>query len=210
MRLFANSLIKTLTILFCMLPFQAQAQTSLSEAQLQTVQNINDYLNSFNTATSLFEQIGPNGERITGKMLMQRPGKIRFEYDAPAKLLIVSNGDWIGIENKKAKTMERYPLSRTPLKFLLAQNINLGQDARILDVFNEGDFSTITLEATDDKVDGKLTLIFEGAPLQLKRWIVTDAQGYDITVNLGDINFGSKINKKMFFIPDNDLMINPR
>ena len=196
-----------LMVLALMLSQPARAQTGLNEAQMQTLQIINEYLNSFRTAHAPFEQIGPNGEMAVGEFIMQRPGRIRFQYSPPAQLLIVSDGSWVGIENQQARTMERYPLSRTPLKFLLAENINLLEETRVLDVFNEGEFATVTLEARESDVPGKLTLIFEGEPLELRRWIVTDAQGYDITVNLGEISFGVAPRNNIFVIPDRDLMI---
>ena len=207
MRLFKALLAKLMIASALVLP--AHAQTNLSDAQLQTVEAINQYLNGFRTAHAAFEQIGPNGERALGEFIMERPGKIRFEYEPPARLLIVSDGGWVGIENQTAGTMERYPLSRTPLKFLLADQINLAQDTNVIDVFNEGTFATVTVQAKDTDVPGKLTLIFEGEPMQLKRWIVTDAQGYDITVNLEEISFGVTPRKHIFVIPDRDLLIQP-
>ena len=77
-----------------------------------------------------FVQIGGDGRRLAGKLYLQRPGKIRFEYDAPATIEVVADGSSVAVRDRKLATQDLYSIAQTPLKFLLRDRIDLGQDIR--------------------------------------------------------------------------------
>ncbi|MCB1381729.1 MAG: outer-membrane lipoprotein carrier protein LolA, partial [Notoacmeibacter sp.] len=82
-------------------------------------QQIADHFSSVKSMTGEFVQFGPRGEQTGGTFSLVRPGKIRFDYEAPAQFRVVSDGSHVLLNNRKLKTYETYPLSKTPLKLLL-------------------------------------------------------------------------------------------
>ena len=79
-----------------------------------------------------FMQTAPNGAVSRGKIWLQRPGKVRFEYDAPNPLLIVSDGVTMVQHDRDLETYDRVPLSATPLNYFLKENINLANDTQVI------------------------------------------------------------------------------
>ena len=107
-------------------------------------QKIADHFSSVQTMSGEFVQFGPRGEQTGGKFYIQRPGKIRFNYEAPSSTTVISDGKSVVIENIKLKTADLYPLSKTPLKLLLDDNIDLSGN-KVKSVKEEDDLTTIQL-----------------------------------------------------------------
>src|SRR5262245_17354242 len=107
-----------------------------------TAQKIADHFSSVQTMAGEFVQFGPRGEQTGGKFYIQRPGKLRFNYAKPSSTTVVSDGRSVVIENVKLRTADLYPLSRTPLKLLLDDRIDLSS-ARVESVKEEDDLTTI-------------------------------------------------------------------
>src|SRR5690606_26053066 len=95
---------------------------------------VSAYLSSLQTLVGQFVQVGPDGSRTTGDFYMQKPGKIRFEYDAPSNISIVADGQSVVVRDRKLATQDAYPLSQTPLRFLLADRIDLMRDTKVVGV----------------------------------------------------------------------------
>ncbi len=179
------------------------APTPLSPEQSAVLARVNGYFNDLVHLQGRFTQIGPNGEFSEGRFYIARPGKIRFEYEAPNPILIVADGFWVGIEDRKLKTTDKYPLSATPLSLLLDERVNLRDEATIIDAREEEGFLSITFEDNSGISPGQLTLIFGAEDLMLRQWVVLDAQGLRTEVSLFDQVAGSPIDPKLFWITDN-------
>ncbi|MFN0265103.1 LolA family protein [Tepidamorphus sp. 3E244] len=177
------------------LPAAAQ---DLTEEQRDVLSRANLSLNQLQQITGDFVQVGPDGSRAEGKLYLQRPGKLRFEYDPPSKLQIVSDGFWVAIQDRKMKTTEKYPLATTPLKIILANNVDLGRDAFIRDIYTQEGFVTVTLQEKAGEADGSLVLIFDSQTYDLRQWTVTDAQGLDTSVALSNIATSQDLDSKIF------------
>jgi len=174
-----------------------------AETPQQTVQRINAYLNKLVSFTSRFVQIGADGRRFEGNLYVQRPGRLRFEYDAPSPLEIVADGTSVVIRDRKLATQDLYAIGQTPLKFLLADRIDITKDAKLLRISHEPRDNTVTAVLEDKSTFGgtsRIRLTFEDAEIALKRWVITDPQGFDTQVALSDIDTGKKLPAKLFTI----------
>jgi outer membrane lipoprotein-sorting protein len=179
---------------------RAPAPTPLiGEKQTEAVQRINAYFNAITNLQGTFEQVDSHGKQSTGRFYVQRPGKIRFDYAAPSALRIVADGHFLAIEDADLKTVEKYPLESTPFRLLLGDAVDLARDARIVGVeAAEGELAIIVEDKTGE-ASGQIKLFFDTAPeLQLKQWVITDAQGLATKVSLDNVVPGRKVAADFF------------
>ena len=181
-------------------PERVEATPQDREAAITAIQA---KLNSIGSMHGTFVQTGPDGGRSEGRVYIQRPGKMRFEYDLPHPMLIIADGRRVAVENRKAKTTDQYPLRLTPLGMLLKENINLRDEANVLAVSIGPETVSIIMEDKDSKVPGQLTLVFAVGTYDLLEWSVRDAQGLVTSVALYDIVEGEQVSAKLFYINEN-------
>ncbi len=178
----------------------------LDPDRVQTVEKINAYFNEITNLKGKFVQTNPNNEKTKGKFYVQRPGRLRFDYAAPSKLRIVSDGKWIAIEDHDLQTFDRYRLEKTPFRLLLADKVDLLRDARINDYFKGDDLIILTLTDKSDEANGRIKLFFSINPeLQLKEWIITDPQGLDTRIQIANLVLGEKTDPGFFKLGASDL-----
>ncbi len=178
---------------------QAAAGDKLSDKQI--VEKANAALNAVTSMAADFTQVGGDGRKLTGIMYLQRPGKLRFEYEKPSTLEIVSDGSTVLVRDRKLNTSDPYPISQTPLKFLLSSRIDLGREATVTAVVTDPDGVRVSIE--DSSTLGgtsKITLYFDPEITGLKRWRVVDPQGYTTTVSLSDIEKNRTIDPRIFML----------
>ena len=175
------------------------APSNLNPAQQATLARVNAYFNTLSNVTANFEQTGPDGSRAVGKLYLSRPGKIRFQYAPPSPLEIVSDGSSVSVKNRKLATQELWPLNQTPLRFLLADNIDLTKNNNVLGVYQEPEMVSVVLEEKN-AIGGKaqIQLLFSGKNYELKQWTVTDAQGQETSVALTDVAQVAKLDDNLF------------
>lgn len=174
---------------------------TVAEAQAATdaAQRIADHFSSVRTMTGEFVQFGPKGEQTGGKFYIERPGKIRFNYDAPAAFRVISDGKSVVLNNQRLKTWDLYPLSKTPLKLLLDDRIDLS-GSKVTSVKEEGDMTIIQLSDKSVFGNSRLTMMFDPKSYELRQWTITDAQGKDTTVMIFNVREGVKFAADMFKI----------
>ena len=146
-----------------------------------TAQKIADHFSSVKSMSGEFVQFGPNNQQTGGKFFLERPGKIRFNYDGKSNFRVISDGKSVVILNKRLNTSDLYPLSKTPLKLLLDDKIDLSGD-RVKSVKQEDDLTTIQLADKSVFGNSKITMMFDPKSYDLRQWTITDAQGKDTTV----------------------------
>ena len=61
---------------------------------------------------------------------------------------------------------------------------------------------TIELTVLDESNISNVELIFESSPLNLKKWIIRDFQGYQTEMYLTNTRINDKIDKRNFIIED--------
>lgn len=163
------------------------------------IQKANAYFNQTASMIADFVQIGGDGRRAEGKIFIQKPGRLRFEYAAPATLDIIADGTTVAVIDRKVGSMQQYFIWQTPLKFLLKDNIDLSRDVQILNVTSDPDNVAILVE--DKQVFGgptRIKLMFDPATFTLKQWEVTDPQGYETLVSLFNQDFTTKPDPVIF------------
>lgn len=163
--------------------------------------DLSEYLNDLRTAEASFTQISDDGAIATGTLFIQRPGRMRFEYD-DSELLVIAGGGQVAIFDDRSNALpEQYPLRRTPLNLILERNVNLDRSGMI--VSHEGDDTATRIIAQDpeDPDIGHITLVFTDEPVELRQWIVTDSTGFNTTVILGELEQGGNIPARYFNIP---------
>jgi outer membrane lipoprotein-sorting protein len=168
---------------------------------LVAIQKANAYFNAAATMVGDFVQIGADGKRTEGKIFVQRPGRLRFEYAAPATLEIVADGLSVAVHDRKTATKDIYFISQTPLKFLLKDHVDLANDVKIVDV--SSDPSAVTIVVDDKATFGgtsQIKLVFDPAKFTLKQWQVTDPQGYETLISLFNIDLTKKPDPNLFQI----------
>jgi outer membrane lipoprotein-sorting protein len=179
----------------------SQPAVSLDAKQRAALEKINAYFNSVSALTGKFVQIGPDGSKTEGQFFMLKPGKIRFEYDPPTPIELISDGDAVAVRNSKLATQDIYPLSQTPLRFLLSDKLDLLKDSNVTNVFGDDLFMTVVIEEKTIAVGThKLMIMFGAKDYQLKQWTVTDPQGYDTTVAVSNLDSSKRPDPKLFKI----------
>jgi outer membrane lipoprotein-sorting protein len=165
------------------------------------VERANAYFTNLSTLVADFTQVGGDGRRQGGTLYLQRPGKVRFEYDAPATLEVIADGRSVAVRDRKLATQDLYSIAQTPLKFLLREQVNLGQDIAITGITNDGSSVRINLE--DRSTLGgtsRITLTFDSQVENLNQWRIVDPQGFQTVVVLNRMERGRRIDPDLFKI----------
>ncbi|WP_119270714.1 LolA family protein [Taklimakanibacter deserti] len=170
----------------------------LTADQSARVKEVASYIQGFKTLQGEFTQVSSKGNVSKGVFILSKPGKMRFEYASPNPFIIVSDGTWVTIKNRAKDKAEEYPLSQTPLRLVLDDDIDLLEEANILDVDIKDGLTTITLQDRKKTVPGHLIITYDEAKKALQQWVVVDGQGRRTTVSLENIVAGGKPDPKLF------------
>lgn len=184
---------------------QVSEPAGLSEADRQRLLNrASTALAKVKTASGTFEQLSPDYSESTGRFALSRPGKVRFEYDDPSPLLVVSDGTTVGLQDSELETTDRVPLGTTPLALLLDDDIDFATEADVLDVANRNGRVEITLRDKSGEMDGTLTLVMQESDMSLTGWHTLDSGGNLTQVQLTDVSYGQRLNPRLFVLKDFD------
>ncbi|MEM1365520.1 MAG: outer membrane lipoprotein carrier protein LolA [Pseudomonadota bacterium] len=169
-------------------------------ANTQAFNEITSHFNRVKSMTGNFLQIDPRGNQVEGRFFIQRPGKVRFEYEESYPLRIISDGKGVFIHNKKLKNWKVYPLGKTPLKLLLGNQISLNSQS--VKSVQEDQGLTI-VELGDKAVFGnqRIKMMFDTATYDLRQWNTIDEQGGETQVLVFDVREGVKFARSVFRVP---------
>src|SRR3974390_255659 len=186
---------------FAALLGQPGPSVTLKPEQRAIVDKGNKYLTSVQTLQGKFVQVGSDGRRTTGDFYLSKPGRVRFEYDDPSPIELVADGTSVVVRDRKLATQDVYPLSQTPLRFLLADKVDLTRDTNVIAVSSDDVFVTVVVEERNTLVGtSRLMITFDAQTMQLKQRTVTDPQGYDTTVAVYDLDASKKPDPGLFKI----------
>jgi outer membrane lipoprotein-sorting protein len=181
--------------------------TPVSSAE--AIKRANAYLDGAQVMTADFVQIGSDGKRSEGKLYVQRPGHMRFQFAPPDRLDIVADGRSVAVRDQKLNTQDLYFIGQTPLKFLLADHIDIARDTKVTGVTVDPNAVAITIE---DKAtfggSATITLLFDPSTFALKQWTVVDSQGLQTVVTLFNVDLTSTPDPALFKIDEQQRMLN--
>ena len=171
---------------------------------------VSSYLSSLQTLVGNFVQVGPDGSKTKGDFYIQKPGKVRFEDEAPSPIAIIADGSSVAVRDRKLATQDIYPLSQTPLRYLLSDRIDLLKDTNVVSVTTDDVFVSVTIEEKQALIGtSRLMLMIGAKDGQLKQWTVTDPQGYDTTVAVYNLDASKKVDPGLFKIDFTNYSVPP-
>ena len=186
------------------LPFggsKSDEATAFTPQQKATLQRVSKYLTGMQTLVGNFVQIAPDGSRTDGTFYIQKPGKVRFEYNPPSPTEVIADGSSVAVRNRDLLTQDLWPLSQTPLRYLLADHIDLIHDTDVLSVSSDDKFITVVIQEKQVMVGtSRLMVMFDAKTTALKQWTVTDPQGLDTTVSVYNLDSTKKPDPNLFVI----------
>jgi outer membrane lipoprotein-sorting protein len=162
------------------------------------IAQVETYLNGQTAITANFLQVAADGSTRTGKAWLQRPGKMRFQYDAPDPQLLVAGFGLLVYRDPDLDQTTNIPLDSTPLGILLSQHVDLTKGVTVIGIVHNPGEDRISLIRTGKAAAGSLTLVFGTGPLELRQWIVQDAQGRQTQVSLYDVAQGGPFPDSLF------------
>lgn len=170
-------------------------------AQAIPLSDLSRYLNSLNTVRASFTQINADGTLSTGTVYINRPGRVRFEYDPPENSLVMAMGGQVAVFDPKSnQPPTQYPLRSTPLSIILAENVDLTQARMVTGHESDGTTTTVTAQDPDRPGNGRIRLVFTANPVELRQWVVTDSGGGQTTVILSEMKSGVQLPRDIFNI----------
>jgi len=189
---------RTLTLSLGAVALAGPAFAALAPDDQALVDKATAYLQSLDEARGRFVQTDAQGRMTEGTFYMKRPGKARFEYDAPSGLVVVSDGSAVTVADSRLMTFNRYPLGATPLSLFLAKTIRLDRGVEIMRVDRISGGFVIVARDGKKQTAGQLALTFAQDPMQLTAWAVTDAQGRTTRVKLQGLERTSGLGRDLF------------
>ncbi|MBR9824997.1 MAG: outer membrane lipoprotein carrier protein LolA [Alphaproteobacteria bacterium] len=174
--------------------------TGLDRANVLT--GINGYLNSIDTLRARFMQISPQGQVIGGLLSIDRPGRLRFEYDDPSPISVIADGTTVAMQDRALETVDRAPIRSTPLWWLLKEEIDVEADAQIVSLISDQGLTFLIVRDPNGEMEGQIQFVFEGEDFVLREWYVTDALGQITRIILEDQETGMDLSPRLFVIPE--------
>jgi len=171
------------------LPVIAMLLSTPARAEALSLVEISNYLNTLRSLKGEFTQVNDDGTISTGQIYLRKPGRIRFEYNTPDDSLVIAGGGQVAVfDGKSNQPPERFPLSKTPLKLILDDNVDLSRAKMVVGQTSDATTTTVALQDPDHPDYGSIQLVFTDSPVELRQWVVADGTGQKTTVVLGNID----------------------
>jgi len=184
---------------------QGDPLAGLNTQQRTDLARVNTYLNQLDRLQAGFMQIAPDGAVSRGKFFLNRPGRMRFEYAPPEDLLIIADGTSVAVREGADAMIDRYPIGATPLSPILADKVKLGSEREVVAVKRDTGLLRVKLRDPKAPEKGEITLTFldrGDANIELRQWVVIDAQGLTTQIGLSDIRVAGPLDPKLFILLD--------
>jgi outer membrane lipoprotein-sorting protein len=172
-----------------------------AQAEKISLNTLSEYLNGLTTVETDFTQVNADGSISTGKLIIKRPGRVRFEYAPPDSSLVLASAGSVAIfDDKSNQGPEQYPLDRTPLNLILARNVNLGASGTVIAHTEDGTSTRVKAQDPAHPEYGTIEMVFTDGPVELRQWVITDDAGQETTVILGELVKGGNYGASVFSI----------
>ncbi len=167
-------------------------------AQQVGVAQVEQYFNSIRTLKARFVQSNPNGAILQGTLYVRRPGRMRFEYDAPSQLKIVADGSQVTMWDPATRDFGQWPIGWTAASFLVKDPLTLSGDLQVEKIERVNGLLEVTLSQARKPQEGKVIVRLNESPLQLNGWTIVDNRGNRVTVTLADLQTGIQLADQLF------------
>jgi len=171
-----------------------------STAHAQTgVPEVERYVNSIRTIQARFVQSNPNGSVVQGTLYIRRPGRMRFEYDAPSKLKVVADGTQVTLWDPATRDFGQWPIGWTAASFLVKEPLRLSGDLTVESQQRNADGQLVlTMVQTRKPQEGKVIVRLADNPVALRGWTIIDNRGNKVDVALTDVRIGVQLADSLF------------
>ena len=156
------------------------------------------------TATGKFMQTNADGTLSTGTFALNRPGRMRFDYDDPIPVLIVSDGTTVAMEDSELETVDRIPIGTTPLGLILSTDLNVDEDVEVLNVLRNEERVGIRVSDSSGELEGTLTMVFDKESYDMLGWLTVDGNFQTTVVDLFDVETNVRIDPRLFRLNEDD------
>jgi outer membrane lipoprotein-sorting protein len=162
------------------------------------VAEVEQYFNAIRTLQARFIQSNPNGTIVQGNLYMRRPGRMRFEYDAPSQLKIVADGSQVTMWDIANRDFSQWPIGWTAASFLVKDPMTLSGDLTVEQIQHVNGEVQLTLVQTRKPQEGKVIVRLAEGPLLLRGWSIIDSRGQRVDISLQDIRTGLQLADSLF------------
>jgi outer membrane lipoprotein-sorting protein len=174
---------------------------TLDDKQLEIVKKVSTYFNELASLKGAFVQTASDSKRMKGTFYLKRPGRFRFDYALPSKQVVISDGEYLAIQDLDLNNEDRVALDQTPFRLLLRKDVDIARDARVLELQEASDLIVLALQDKSPDAPGRIKLFISTQPvLEIKEWVTTDAQGVDTRVEVSQLVKGEDLDGKLFKI----------
>jgi outer membrane lipoprotein-sorting protein len=198
MRILLTTLLLSFTSIFALAPANAQ-ELAQSTAQTQaSTAEVEKYINSIRTLKARFVQSNPNGSVVQGTLYVRRPGRMRFEYDAPSQLKIVADGYQVTMWDIATKDFGQWPIGWTAASFLVKEPLSLSGDLQVEKTERSDGMLHVTMSQAKKAQEGKVIVRLGENPMVLRGWTIIDNRGNQVNVSLQDVQSGLQLADSLF------------
>jgi outer membrane lipoprotein-sorting protein len=174
---------------------------TLDAHQTELVHKVSGYFSEIESLQGNFVQTSADNKKMKGKFYVKRPGRFRFDYARPSRQVVISDGQYLAIQDHDLNNEDRVALDDTPFRLLLRKDVDLVRDARIMEVQESADLLVVGLIDKNPDTPGQIKLFMSTKPaLELKEWVTKDAQGLDTRVQVSDLSKSGDIDASLFKI----------
>jgi outer membrane lipoprotein-sorting protein len=195
-----TALVRTFVVIALAAMAFPAAALAVTDADRAVLHEISQKLATLKTLNGEFVQFNPDGTQQEGEFYIARPGKVRFQYNPPATVSVIADGKSVLVFDKKLQTYDIWPLSQTPLRLLLDDDLDLASSNRVTGVAVADDLVEVVLKDDTRFSDGTLNLVFDRETYDLRQWTVTDQQGLQTNVVLYNVESGNRLAADLFRI----------
>ncbi len=184
-----------------LIPIATQAGTApfaLSAEDQSSITRIERYMTALRTLQAQFVQTSVQGY-ATGKLYMQRPGLLRFDYDRPLPHQIIADGRFLFFWDAEVKGVSQTALNNTLVDLIVRQRASLSDGVTLVALDQSANILAATLVSDAEPDMGSLSLLFSQSPFQLIGWRTLDAQGTATEVRLTDLKVGQPLDRELFY-----------
>lgn len=175
------------------------------EAEWPTILNAaRTALSDAKTAQGKFIQTNSDGSFIEGSFALNRPGKMRFDYNDPSPILIVADGTTVAMQDSELETIDRIPLASTPLGLILDSDLDFGSDVDVLGIQRNADKIGIRVSDATGELEGTLTMVFDAASYELLGWLAIDGNRQTTVVDLIDVTTNGRLDPRLFRLDEEE------